>query len=95
MDFLNLKEHKAIGRFINVNSYSNVKPNKSNIYKTERNSSYMAFEWRKHLGHDEIASIQQSCENSMRLLGYNKMLNIAPDKLNENYPITAKNPFIN
>ena len=87
--------HKAIGRFINVNSYSNVKPNKSNIFKTERNSSYMAFEWRKHLEQTDVASIQKSCDNSIRLLGCNKLLNIMSEKLNENYPITAKNPFIN
>ena len=54
----------------------------------------MAFEWRKHLGDSDIASIQQYCEKSMRLLGYNKMLRIKSDKLNENFPITANNPFI-
>ena len=94
MNFLNLKENKAIERFINVHSYSNVKPKKSNRYETERNSSYMAFEWRKNLGDNDIASLQQSCEYSMNILGYNKMLNIKSDKLNENYPITAENPFI-
>ena len=94
MMFLNLKEHEAIKRFIYKNAYNDVKPSISNAYKTKRNSSYMAFEWRKHLGNNDIASIQQHCENSMSLLGYNKMLNIKGDKLNENYPIMANNPFI-
>ena len=94
IDFLNLKEHEPMKRFIIKNSYNDVKPTTSNKYKTKRNSSYMAFEWRKHLGDNDIASIQQYCENSMRLLGYNKMLNIKSDKLNENYPITGDNPFI-
>ena len=94
MNFLKLKKHEAIEHFIKTHSYSNVEPTSKNNFKTTRNSSYMAFEWRKHLGNNDIASIQQSCENSMNLLGYNKMLNIKSDKLNENYPITRDNPFI-
>ena len=94
IDFLNLKEHEPMKRFIIKNSYNDVKPTTSNTYKTKRNSSYMAFEWRKNLGDNDIASLQQSCEYSMNILGYNKMLNIKSDKLNENYPITAENPFI-
>ena len=81
-------------RFIIKNSYNDVKPTTANTYETKRNSSNMAFEERKHLGDNDIASIQQYCENSMHLLGYNKMVSIKADKLNENFPITANNPFI-
>ena len=50
----------------------------------------MAFEWRKHLEDNYINEIQQSCENSMRLLGYNTMKNITYDKIDENYSLLNK-----
>jgi len=50
----------------------------------------MAFEWRKHLKEQYISDIQQSCEASMKLLGYNPMQNIVSNTLNETYPLLCK-----
>ena len=94
MTFLNLKQHQQIKKFINDHAYTDIAPNSSNMFATKRNSSLMAFEWKKHLEDKYIANIQQSCEIPMRLLGYYPMQKIESDKLNETYPLLAKSIFI-
>ena len=91
LHFLGLKENDSIEKFIKEYSFNNIKPEFSNKFKTKRNSSYMAFEWRTHLDDDYIKDIQQSCEDSMRLLGYNPMKNNIYDKLDDNYSLHNEN----
>ena len=94
MTFLNLKQHLGIQKFIDDHAYTDIAPNSSNMFATKRNSSLMAFEWKKHLEDKYIADIQQSCKIPMRLLGYYPMQKIESDKLNETYPLLAKSMFI-
>ena len=94
MTFLNLKQHQGIEKFINDNAYTDIAPNSSNKFATKRNSSLMAFEWKKHLGDEYIADIQQSCKIPMKLLGYYPMQKIQSDKLNETYPLLVKSILI-
>ena len=90
LTFLNLRPHEAIDKFINKHAYSDITLESWDNYATIRNSSYMAFEWRKHLSDNYISDIQQLCGSSMSLLGYNPMMNIVSDKLDEHYPLLAK-----
>ena len=94
MTFLNLKPHQGIEKFINDNAYTDIAPNSTNKFATKRNSSLMAFEWKKHLGDEYIADIQQSCKIPMKLLGYYPMQKIQSDKLNETYPLLVKSILI-
>ena len=90
LNFLDLPANKLITKFISHNTIKNP----SSIYKdkwsTNRNSSYMAFEWRKHLSNDDIVKVQDSCAGPMEMLGYNPMKNISVDKLDDRYPLLAK-----
>ena len=73
LDFLDLSWHKLIDRFISQNTHENQTTWKINsfLWNTKRNSSAMAFEWRKHMNIDEISKVQQFCSKPMKILGYN------------------------
>ncbi len=61
-------------------------------FSTKRNSKYMAFEWRKNIKSDDISKVQHYCEESMKLLGYNPIINISINEYEEKYPIMVDLP---
>ena len=52
----------------------------------------MAFEWRKNIKNDDISKVQHFCAKSMKLLGYNPMINISINKYEERYPLLVEPP---
>ena len=48
----------------------NIYPHKKGKYNTKRNSSDMAFAWRKKAAIQEILEVQDFCDRPMKTLGY-------------------------
>ena len=63
-------------------------------FSTVRNSTNEAFKWRHSITKKEIAMVQKECAKSMKILGYNPIINIPVNQFNENYklmgPLFAK-----
>ena len=45
-------------------------PTKKGMYNTKRNSSEMAFAWRKKAAIQDILKVQDFCDRPMKTLGY-------------------------
>ena len=97
LDFLDLSRHKSIEKFISMNTHENPKYKAKEewqfTYSTKRNTSAMAFEWRKHITNNEIYDVQRFCEKPMKILGYNSMINISINILDDSYPLLVLPPL--
>ena len=75
LDFLGLPSHKLVKDFVEKNFSK---------------SKDITFNWKTTLEEKEIINIQNVCEEPMKILGYNQMINVSIDRNNEEFPIVAK-----
>ena len=90
IDFLDLQKSMNVQNFILSHTNgkdSSVEVKRSGPVNTVRNSTETAFKWRERMPVDDILDIQTMCAESMNILGYNPMINIKENKLDERYEL--------
>ena len=91
LDFLDISRHELIEKFISTNTHYT--PEHENPYSTQRNSKYIAFDWRNHIKTTDLSELQMFCEKPMKILGYNAIKNISNNKDDHRYPFLLDPTF--
>ena len=66
-----MPKNELINRFIDQHTQITSKdPTTNDMYKTKRNSSEMAFAWRKKSKIQDVLDVQKLCDTPMQTLGY-------------------------
>ena len=86
LNFLDLPKSLLVQNFIKSHTEGN-NQSRNWAFSTIRNSTKEAFEWRHTITKTEIAMVQKECGRSMKILGYNPIINITENQYNENYEL--------
>ena len=86
LNFLDLPKSSLVQNFIKSHTEGNDQSEKW-AFSTVRNSTNEAFKWRHTITKKEIAMVQKECAESMKILGYNPIINIQENQFDENYKL--------
>ena len=89
MNFLDLPKNNLIKKFIEHHTQvtSEKHSPKKGKYNTKRNSSEVAFAWRKKSDADDVINVQVLCDKPMKTLGYIPIDNVIINKDKISYPV--------